>query len=174
MINKKGTDKIISIYWFVILIIVAGGIFAMVSVFYGSPYDVRAIEAELLTNKIADCLSYGGGLDKELFIDADVLKGFKENFLELCKINFNVEEKFENEPQYYLKIGVFAIDSLNTPAVSLVEGNRNLVASCNVQEDKEFEKLAKCNKRKLYSTLNDQQYLIEILSIVKKTQENVK
>ena len=34
--NKKGTDKILSIYWFVVLTLVAGGIFAMVYVFLWS------------------------------------------------------------------------------------------------------------------------------------------
>ncbi len=49
--NKRG-DKILSLYWFAVLIIVAGGIFGMVYVFYGSPYDVREIEANVLLNKI--------------------------------------------------------------------------------------------------------------------------
>jgi len=38
--NKRGMEKIVSIYWFAILIIVAGGIIYMVSIFYGDPYDV--------------------------------------------------------------------------------------------------------------------------------------
>ena len=154
------------------MILVAGGIFAMVTIFYGSPYDIRAIETELLTNKVADCLSYGGVLNNQLFNNADVSKGFKENFLEICKINFNVEEKFENEPQYYIEINMFDVDDLNTPLANLMEGNKNLVANCNVQENKEFEKLAKCNNQRLYSTLNNKQYLIDILSIVKKTDKN--
>lgn len=172
--DKLGTDKVISVYWFAILILVAGGIFAMVFIFYGHSYDIRAVEAELLTNKVADCLSYGGVLNNESFVDSIVSSGFKESFLEDCDITFDVEEKFGNEPQYYLRVDVFEVDSLDVPAVGLIEGNKNLVASCDIQEDKEFENLAKCNKRRMYSVLNNKQYLIEILSIVNKIEKNVK
>ena len=41
--NRRG-EKYLSVYWFVILAIVAGGIIAMVFVFYGKPYDIREIE----------------------------------------------------------------------------------------------------------------------------------
>ena len=58
--NKIGADKILSVYWFAILFIVASGIFAMVYIFYGSPYDVRDIESNALKMQIANCLSQGG------------------------------------------------------------------------------------------------------------------
>ena len=51
-LNKKGTDKIISVYWFTILFIVAGAIVYMAAAFYGEPYDVREIEANILINQI--------------------------------------------------------------------------------------------------------------------------
>ena len=102
MLNKKGTDKVISVYWFAILILVSGGIFAMVYVFYSYPYDVRSLEAELLTNKISDCLSYGGVLRNNLFVEDQVSKGFKESFLEDCGTTFDAEKRWEDTPQYYL------------------------------------------------------------------------
>ena len=52
--NKKGGDKIISVYWFAIIFIVATGIVYMVLSFYGKPYDIREIEVDLLTDKIED------------------------------------------------------------------------------------------------------------------------
>ena len=63
--DRKG-DKIISVYWFAILVIVAVGIFGMVYVFYGSPYDVREIEANALLNQVADCVSYAGKINTGL------------------------------------------------------------------------------------------------------------
>ena len=61
MKNKKG-DKIISVYWFAILFIVAAAVVYMAALFYGAPYDARGIESDILTNQIADCLSQGGSL----------------------------------------------------------------------------------------------------------------
>ena len=58
--NKKGTDKILSVYWFAILFIVASGIFGMVYVFYNSPFDVREIEGRLMINRVSECISKQG------------------------------------------------------------------------------------------------------------------
>lgn len=57
---KKGADKILSIYWFAILFIIASGIFAMVYVFYNSPFDVRNAEADALGNQIVSCILQDG------------------------------------------------------------------------------------------------------------------
>src|SRR3989344_5603718 len=51
--NRIGAEKIISVYWFVILIIIAGAVVAMVSLFYGSPYDVRVTEANIMINQVS-------------------------------------------------------------------------------------------------------------------------
>lgn len=74
MKNKRGTDKMLSIYWFVILTIVAGGIFAMVYIFYGSPYDVRGVESEIFAERIADCISRQGVIDSSFFLEKILIK----------------------------------------------------------------------------------------------------
>ena len=58
--SKKGADKILSVYWFAVLFIIASGVVAMVYVFYTSPFDVRNAEADALGNKIASCISQNG------------------------------------------------------------------------------------------------------------------
>ena len=63
--NKIGADKILSVYWFAILFIIAAGILAMIYVFYNSPFDVRQIEAEVLSSKVAECISHQGILDSK-------------------------------------------------------------------------------------------------------------
>ena len=63
--NKIGADKILSVYWFAILFIIAAGILAMVYVFYNSPFDVRQIEAEILSSRVAECISHQGILDSK-------------------------------------------------------------------------------------------------------------
>ena len=97
--NKKGGSKILSIYWFVIILIVAGGIFGMVYSFYNHPYDVREVEANLLINHVADCFSSGG----------ELVGGWQQisqdNLLEKCNINLNVEDIYGwKNDQYYLEI----------------------------------------------------------------------
>ena len=58
--NKKGSDKVLSIYWFVILFIISTGIFGMVYVYYHAPFNVREAEGDIMVNKIAECVSQQG------------------------------------------------------------------------------------------------------------------
>lgn len=169
--NKKGTNKILSIYWFAILILIAGGIFAMVYTFYNRPYDVRELEANVMANKIADCLSNKGYLEKEIFNGNFLLN--EDNFLEKCNLNFNIEERWE-EPQYYTKVSFYNLADMDTSIFDVANGNKNLISSCEIQKDKEYEKLARCVERRFYSLDEENnQYLIKILSVVRKTEKNV-
>ncbi len=169
--NKRG-DKVISIYWFAIILIVAGGIFAMVYVFYGAPYDVREMESEILINQVADCVSYAGRIDTGLISNGQ----FNQNsadFLERCYLMFNSSEW--EEEQYYTMVSFYKIEDLNTPLLTVTKGNNKWATYCEVQENKEYEKLTKCVKKSFYS-LDDSnnQYIIKILAAVSKAEKNVK
>ncbi|MCK9595597.1 hypothetical protein M0R19_00200 [Candidatus Pacearchaeota archaeon] len=171
MMNKKG-DKILSVYWFAILIIVAGGIFGMVYVFYGAPYDVREIESDLLINKLADCVSYAGRINTN-FISNGVIVNNNESLLKQCHLIFNSSEW--DEEQYYTEIDFYRIENSNNSFLNINAGNNKWLANCAIQENKEFEKLAKCNRASFYSIddLNNQ-YIIKILSVVRKAEKNAK
>jgi hypothetical protein len=155
MKNKKGTEKILSVYWFVILFITAAAIASMVIIFYGEPYDVRQIEANILVNKIADCLSDGENLRQEV-----MEQSFKDNFLENCNLNFESEDMWEEE-QYYIEI-----ENLN-----IIRGNINLKDSCGLSK----ETSVVCVERQFYILDKDNKgSMIKILSIIRKTEKNVK
>ena len=162
--NKKGAEKILSVYWFAILLIVAGAIVYLVSSFYGKPYDVREMEARLLTDKIANCLSAGGNIKENWQgLNAD-------NFLEECRLVFTVEDSYGwDDDQYYAEIKISDFDS----GQSLNEvnaGNPNLKLDCAV-DDKNFPL---CLERSMYSIDKaGKQYKINIFAAVRKTEKNV-
>jgi hypothetical protein len=165
--NNAGAEKIISVYWFAILFLVAAGVAAMVVIFYGKPYDVRELEADILTNSIANCLSEVGYLKPNVLGNSN----FRSNFLGECKLNFDVESTF-TQPQYYLKVQIFQ-DANNVFEVS--EGNLNLISSCGVESTIEKENLAKCSEKTFYSLgTGNVLYSIKVLSIVRKTEKNVR
>jgi hypothetical protein len=171
MINKKG-DKLISIYWFVILVLVAGGIIAMVHVFYSSPYDVREIEAEILSNKVADCISFGGEMNSRLISLQGVFKeSFKDNFLQECSLNFDSNKEFE-PPEYYVEVGFYP-GAGPRESFSLMGGNKNYKQDCELEESLR-KKLVQCSEREFFTlSPNGQIYLIKVLSIVRNTEKNV-
>jgi len=129
--DKKGTDKILAVYWFAILIIVVTGIFAMVYIFYNHPYDTREIEAGILANNVADCISEQGKIKSDLVSKNKFNENFKNNFLENCHLNFKVEDEFnwQEQGQYYFKINFYTPKDFLNSIFNIEEGNKNLFLS---------------------------------------------
>tara|TARA_Y100000310_G_scaffold303088_1_gene341087 strand:+ start:1766 stop:2245 length:480 start_codon:yes stop_codon:yes gene_type:complete len=155
--NKKGADKIISVYWFVILFLVAGTIAYSVSIFYGDPYDVRVIETGILANNIADCLSENGKLKYK--IDDEL----RDTFLEKCNLNFNTEYE---EVQYYLEV---EFQQLN---FKIVKGNINLKAFSETSLPS--KSIFKSEKSFYVLSQENEELTVKITSIIRKTEKNVK
>jgi len=158
--NKLGADKVLSVYWFAILFIVAGGIVYMVAVFYGAPYDVREVEANLLINQVADCVATGGTLNGNLnkLVDEPTL-------LQICKINFKVEDEFSwKEDQFYVKISSGDFEK-TSGVIEKVFGNSDLETNCNLGKT-----MPKCVERNFY--VSDGK-VIKIKVGIKKVNKNV-
>src|SRR3989338_7034690 len=107
--NKRGAEKIISIYWFAILIIIAGSVVAMVSLFYGMPYDVREQEANIMINQVSNCLSENGKLNQKLFSED---KTFNENYNLKEECNLIFETEFKNVGgEYFLEADFYDLNN---------------------------------------------------------------
>ena len=162
--NKKAADKIISVYWFTILFIVAAAIAYMVFSFYGEPYDIRKLETKALTNHIADCFSEGG------YLKEGILNKVKEDFFGECNLNFNTEDVYDwkEQEQYYVEISLHEFSSEQN-IFQITEGNQNLKEFCSLKG----ENFPFCLERRFYTLDKDNnQYTIKILSVVKKSEKN--
>ena len=173
MKNKKGADKLISVYWFAILIIIAGGIVLMVNSFYSSPYDVREVEAEILAQKVADCVYYGGEINPFLNSNGIFRDEFRDNFLDRCNLDFGVVEGFE-EIDYFVYLNFLENGDEKLSRFEIKKGNLNLENDCYVENVKK-EKLSTCVKKDfLLESPQGKLYLVKIISVVRKIEENVK
>ena len=125
----KGAEKMTAVYWFAILLVVAGAIAYMVFVFYGKPYGVANAESRILGNKIADCLSEGGYLNEEIVWGLN-----NDNFLDRCNINFETEDVFDwkDKGQYYAEVNIYNFNQnlgegyAGELISKVVAGNKNL------------------------------------------------
>jgi len=185
--SRKAASKMLSLYWFAILVIIAGGIFAMVVTFYGHPYDIRPIEADILSDKTADCLSQKGELNKDIFntSSGNFSEEFKEDFLKECGLNFNYTTG-RGRSNYYTEVLFYEADNLSDSGkiteksvFEIKKGNKNWLEGCDVEE--EYSRAAKCSEKRLYSVVpseipekGEKQYLIKIVSVIGKINENVK
>lgn len=162
--SRKGADKLLSIYWFAILFIVAAAVVYMAVLFYGKPYDVREIETNLLVNKVADCLMEDSLIKPDVFSE-----GFKSNFLSRCGLNFETEEVYDwNNDQYYIELKIFSFGG--GEILRVVEGNTNLRDCSN-----KLDKFPFCVERSFYALdQSGNQYEVNIFSAVRKTEKNVR
>jgi hypothetical protein len=163
--NKAGAEKTLTIYWFAILVIVAGAVIYMISSVYGKPYDVRGIEADIIANNMGDCISEGGYLKDGVVMNSS----FKENFLKKCSLNFMAADFPESNGEYYIEINFYDFDSGEKIDFEISEGNINLKQNCG----KEGKTLPVCSQKTFYVIdKNQADYRIDITSIVNKAEKN--
>lgn len=158
--DKKAGERILSIYLFIIYIIVGVGIVSGVILFRSSNLDVREIEAGILTDKVIDCLVEQGKLRTD----------FDENFDLIGECNFNFKDntkKYQGEERYGVKIESFDFDS-GVLKGEIKVGKTSLLTYCGLEGDK----IPKCNLKELYVLKGDEKILLKINSVVGKV-ENV-
>lgn len=134
--NRRGS-KVISVYWFAILFIVAGAVVYMVASFYGEPYDVREIESHILQTQIANCIAEGG------YLKEGVLTEMQNNFLDFCNFNFEVEDSYgwKKGSEYYIELGIYDFDEnsvagIGNAVMEIKEGNPNLKTALLLEKQK--------------------------------------
>ncbi len=161
VLNKRGTDKILSIYWFTILFIVAAAIVIMIAM-YLTPSDIRKTEASILTSQVADCFVEKGILNESVTQD---------NFLQKCHLNFEVENIYNwDDDQYFVEVKFYKFGTNDFARETIRKGNPNFDGSC-----KDTENLNPvCNERNLFAVNSTGQYTLKIKTIVRKTEKNVK
>lgn len=93
---KKADSKLLSIWWFAVLIIIGTGVIVGSFIFYSNKVDVRLIEADLITAKIIECMSEGG------HINQDYMAG-KLDIFEKCSFDKNVIES----GSYFIRVGIY-------------------------------------------------------------------
>ena len=152
--GKKG--NLLSVYWIIILFVLAAGVSWMTISFYGNPHDARAKEAGALANRIADCISQGGYLNENV-----MAKNFEDNFFGECHLNFSVEDfsDWKKNYQYYAEINLYkydatSLDGINTEnqILNITEGNSNLRFIYLQQQVAVFKKQRNVDKIVIHAT----------------------
>ena len=157
--NKKAGERVLSIYLFIIYIIVGIGIVSGVIIFYG-PLDIREIEAEVLTDKVIDCLVDQGQL-KEGVLESDF------DLMEECKFDFRDNtQKYEGEERYGVSVKIYDFDSIKLKKELSKVGREDFLEFCG----SEGKKIPKCNKKELYVLDGEDKVLLSVVSAIGKVQ----
>jgi hypothetical protein len=166
--NKKADERLLSIYLFVIYIIVAIGIVSGVILFYGSPLEIRELEANLLSDKVIECLTDKGEIKPAFFNqESDLLKfcnfGFKEN-----------SQKYLGEEQYAVSVKIYSFDSCakqesgtlvcTNTINSGIWGRSDFFEFCHSTGDK----IPTCNIKQTYVLDKGDKVILEVISAIGK------
>lgn len=158
--NRKGDERVLILYWFIIFIIISIAIISGVISFYGHPLDIREKESEILSSKMIDCITDNGRLNTAISLS-------KEEFLDNCNLFFKDESNTEyvDKTQYYIEIKI-------NEEVRFKEGNEDYLAFCKQEESK--LRIPICNTKKFYILENDNIVNVEVLSAIRKVEQNAK
>ena len=159
--DKKGGEKLLSIWWFLVLIIVGVGVVVAVLMYYSTDEDIKGLEAEVLYNKITDCLIENGVL-------VQGISNPEFNLSKTCGLN---EKVISEEKLCYINIGIFDEQGKKLRE-NIIKGNTEFLEECKFQEPDKDGKvtqgkyLAQCFKRNLnilYKDVELKKGKIEIL-----------
>jgi len=157
--DKKAGERVLSIYLFIIYIIVGIGIVSGVILFYGSGLDVRELEAGILSDAVIGCLVGQGELNGEV-----LNRGEEFDLIDFCKFDFRDNTgNYDGKERYGVMVEVSEFDSGNLKN-KISAGRTDFLEFCGSEGDK----IPKCNEKEVYVLNNKKQYLLRVQSAVGK------
>jgi len=95
--NKRGGEKILSIWWFLVLAIVGASIVVGVLMVYSADVDTRELESAILVERVSDCIVQDG------ILNSGLVNGEKFDFFAECGLD---KEFFEQSERLYFEVSV--------------------------------------------------------------------
>lgn len=132
--NRCGSEKVLSIWWFGVLIFVGVGITMGVLIFKNADINVKSLEADILTDKIYSCLVNYGTIADELFLNNFDIYSF-------CSLNKAV---FGEGSKFYFSVKIF--DENGKEVKSINGGDNSLRKDCEISKVVKADKYPKCDK----------------------------
>jgi hypothetical protein len=120
MKNIRADSKLLSIWWFAILGIIATVVVVSTLMFYSGKLDVRLIESDILSERVIDCFVDNG------FLRQDIL-GANFDLFSTCGIS---KSMIENSGNFYMNVTVFSEDKKQIK--SYVYGNQAFAKECAI------------------------------------------
>lgn len=156
-INKKGDEKYLSIWMFLIWAIIGVSIILGVLMFYSVQGDVRQIEAQLLADKLSLCITNNFNYEEITKSDFDIYTK--------CGLNRDV---ISNENLYYFSIGIY--ENVSAPVLKTLSGGNNWKTECDYQfmkkEAERENKFPQCAKRDFtaFDSKKNKKYMLLVIA----------
>lgn len=103
MKERRGDERLLSFYWFLMFIIITVAVVSAVVIFTSRPFDIRSVEAQILADKLVGCIAQQGNI-------AQVFEGGREALLEkqcaLFLSDTSYTDAGQQAEQYYVQAKV--------------------------------------------------------------------
>ena len=146
--NKRGDERLLSFWWFFILGLVLVAVAGGATMYYSTSIDVRNIEADVLADKLINCVIDNGHLNSELG---------NFNIFEKCRIN-NISNEYYGEMRVYAssscKIENKELVCQNPEKIVNLNTNLNFEAYYSIQKKSRQNKLPQFAEKHVYTSDN--------------------
>lgn len=150
--NKRAEEKYMSLWWFFSWIVIAAGIVIGVMAFNSKDVDVREVEAEILSEKLVNCLLDNGNINQDFL---------ENNFdIEICDLDLEV---LRDSGYFYIEI--------SSGEVKYEVGEVSFREDCYISEEmKKAEYFPKCIEKKIKG-MNSENKMIEVKILTASNQQ---
>lgn len=148
--NKKG--NVLSIWWIFIWVFIAVGVASGAGLFFSSNLDTRALDSDILSSKVLNCISSFEGVDKNILDD-------NFDFFKICKLNEGI---FGQGSNYFVKIIVLDFYDKNQLAVHRY-GNAAFEQECEIQKNVLARNYPSCAEKEVYLFNEGEDYLVRVI-----------
>lgn len=149
--NKKGGEKLLSLWWFFILGVIGGFIVLGVIIYYSADTNVNLIEANILVDKLTECLIIKGNLNEDIFNE-------EFNIFKEC----NLDAKMLGMGSFiYFNVSIY--DSNDLLIKEFINGSGTFELDCRVGMKINAKNFPSCIYETYFSNFENQIHRIKIL-----------
>jgi len=142
--DKKGAEKLISVWWIFALAVIAVGVVIGVTIYYSGEFNVNKIEADILKEKIIGCLVDNGYLNQDFLLDNfDIFKK--------CGLK---REMFEKGSNFYFNVSI----SDGEKVWEINGGDYSFEKNCKIGKKVNAATFPKCSEETL-NILNEEKIM---------------
>jgi hypothetical protein len=152
--NKTGGEKLLSMWWIFVLVIIGAGIVLGVLIYHSKEINVNEVEAEVLGEKIIDCITDNG------YLNLNVLKSDFDFFQE-CKLEKSILG-VNNAGEFYL--GIFIYNAGAEVVKNISFGDLSIKKDCDISMNINAKYFAKCSLKESYAISNNKNLKIIVVT----------
>ena len=148
--------KLLSVWWIFVLGVIAGGLVIGVSIYYSSDININLVHADILKNRISNCLIQDGKIVYNLE---------KYDFFKECKIS----KKVLDNGEFFIKILIYDDKIIYEKNY----GNSAHEKDCKIIEKISSKSALRCISKKEIAGYNGKDVVVELIYGINQEGEKI-